>query len=270
MKKIMFSWPDQCIGALTSSWDDGHTDDRRLLEILNQYGIKGTWNLNASHLVTEAGKNDPTRIRAEEVVDLYAGHEIATHGFNHPWPSTLSDDQLRHEIINDRIELEKIAGVPVRGHALPFGQHDTRVDRILGECGILYSRSTESHYKFHIPADFLLWHPTAHHKRDIETLWDQFLTNRVTDKLFYLWGHSFEFGREGNWDLIESFGKKVAATEGIWHATNMEVYDYVMAWRSLSWTHDMSAVRNTSAQTIWFKEGETYYSVAGGTTLKLG
>ena len=36
--------------ALTMSFDDGRDSDRRAVEILNKYGIKGTFHLNAGKL----------------------------------------------------------------------------------------------------------------------------------------------------------------------------------------------------------------------------
>ena len=39
--------------ALTFSFDDGVTQDERLINIFNKYGLKGTFNLNSEFL----GKN---------------------------------------------------------------------------------------------------------------------------------------------------------------------------------------------------------------------
>ena len=36
--------------ALTFSFDDGNEDDVRLVGLLNRYGVKGTFNLNAGLL----------------------------------------------------------------------------------------------------------------------------------------------------------------------------------------------------------------------------
>ena len=36
--------------ALTFSFDDGNVDDIRLIEILNKYGLKATFNLNSGLL----------------------------------------------------------------------------------------------------------------------------------------------------------------------------------------------------------------------------
>ena len=33
--------------AITFSYDDGVTQDRRLIEILNRYGLKATFNINS-------------------------------------------------------------------------------------------------------------------------------------------------------------------------------------------------------------------------------
>ena len=36
--------------AITFSYDDGVTQDRRLIEILNRYGLKATFNINSGLL----------------------------------------------------------------------------------------------------------------------------------------------------------------------------------------------------------------------------
>ena len=38
-------------------------------------------------------------------------------------------------------------------------------------------------------------------------------------KLFYIWGHSYEFKNNDNWDVIENLAKKVAERDDIWNAT---------------------------------------------------
>ena len=60
------------------SYDDGRTQDRRLIEIFNQYGIKGTFHLNSG--LFDRGD----RILPEEIKSLYAGHEVACqrYGFS--------------------------------------------------------------------------------------------------------------------------------------------------------------------------------------------
>lgn len=45
--------------AITFSFDDGHTQDIRLVEMLNKYGMKATFNLNSgtmTHLCSWNGR----------------------------------------------------------------------------------------------------------------------------------------------------------------------------------------------------------------------
>lgn len=42
----IYLFPGGKAKALTMSYDDGKVQDRRLIDIFNKYGIKGTFNLN--------------------------------------------------------------------------------------------------------------------------------------------------------------------------------------------------------------------------------
>ena len=44
-----------------------------------------------------------------------------------------------------------------------------------------------------------------------------------TPRLFYVWGHSYEFDINNNWDVIEEFCKLMAGHEDIFYGTNTEV-----------------------------------------------
>ena len=70
---LKYLYPQGRPKALTMSYDDGVTQDRRLVAIFNRYGIRGTFHLNSALLGTG------NRIQPEEVADLYAGHEVSCH-----------------------------------------------------------------------------------------------------------------------------------------------------------------------------------------------
>ncbi len=266
MKRIDFMWPQGMEGCLTTSWDDGTFFDRRLVEIFNKNGIKGTFNLNS-------GKFDSTEryIEAKEVPSLYAGHEVAVHTVTHPWLQRQSSDMILTEVIEDRRILEDLVGYPVKGMALPFGSQDERVSAILKAAGIKYVRPTrKSDQPFALPGNFMDWGVTCHHNADLKLLWKEFIDyKRNTDKIFYLWGHSYEFDGNDNWEHIEEFCELASQSKNIWFATNMEVFDYVCAWRHLECSVDGSIYRNTSAQTLWFKFEDEVKSIAPLATVKL-
>ena len=72
--------------AFTLSYDDGITQDRRLVELFNEYHVKATFNLNPGLFgrkgTVAAGKKEVPHVKvdAQEAAVLYKGHETAAHG----------------------------------------------------------------------------------------------------------------------------------------------------------------------------------------------
>jgi hypothetical protein len=103
-------------------------------------------------------------------------------------------------------------------------------------------------------------------------LCDKFLNAdnpRNLPQLFYLWGHTYEFESNNNWEVIEKFAEKMGGHDDIWYATNMEIYLYVQAYRSLQFSADGNRVFNPSSQTICFNSGGIDVTVAPGETVKI-
>ena len=109
-KVIYTCFPGGKHKVLTMSYDDGRLEDRRLVELFNRYGIRGTFNLNG-------GLPRPERIPESEWVELYKGHEVACHTYHHPTISRSPLDQTARQVLADRMQLE---GVCDFHHGLPF------------------------------------------------------------------------------------------------------------------------------------------------------
>ena len=88
-------------------------------------------------------------------------------------------------------------------------------------------------------------------------------------RLFYIWGHSFEFDKNNNWELLDEFCSKLAGHDDIWYATNMEIYEYVNAYNSLVVSADSSMIYNPTLYEIWMDIGTVIHKIAPGQTLKL-
>jgi len=247
---------------LTMSYDDGLTYDRRLVEIFDNYGIRGTFNLSSGRL------DKSEFVTKAEVKSLYKNHEVAIHTVSHNWLERMPTTDVIKEVLNDREALEKMCGYPVRGMAYPFGAYNSEVVEILKQCGIAYSRTTAATKRFTFPKDFLMWHPTCHHK-DLLELAEEFAKTAKTtgqNHLFYVWGHSYEFERKNNWELIEDFCAKVSGLDNVWYATNIEIYDYLEAQKNLKITVDEKIISNTSVIPVWIeRNGETIKIGAGET-----
>ncbi len=243
--------------ALTLSYDDGVIYDEKLIAIMNEHGLKGTFNLNAGRF----DEPHPRLLGEKRAVALYkdSGHEVAVHSYTHPSLAELPEPSVAWEVLADRKRLEETFGVTVRGMAYPNGSYDDRVVEILKKCGIVYSRTVVSTEKFDIPTDWLRLPATCHHNNPkLMELADKFLDDTPArhfwyekPKLFYLWGHSYEFNDNDNWDVIEKFAAKVGSREDVWYATNIEVYDYVKAFEALVFSVDLKRVSNPSAQDLW-------------------
>ena len=248
MKILTNLYPEGKIGAITMSYDDGNIADKRLVEIFNKYGFKGTFHLNGGRLVTE------TVVAHEEYASLYKGHEVSCHMYTHPFPKNCPDTVLVNEIMEDRKTLEKACGYTVRGMSYPFGEFSDHAIEILICCGMKYARTTVSTNNFGLPEDFMKWHPTTHHKGDLKKLFDAFIAANDRYKrlnCLYIWGHSYEFDRENNWNIIEEFCEYASGRDDIWYATNIEIYDYVTACRNLMVSVDGTKIYNPSNISVW-------------------
>lgn len=281
MKNIFMRFPQGKPKALTFSYDDGNICDKRLIGIFDKHGLKGTFNVNSGLYISEenAVKNsdNPTRRMTErEMLETYGGteHEIAVHGVKHLFMEQLPSPSALYEAIEDRAALERTFGTVVRGMAYPYGTLSDSLVKGLKETGIVYSRTTISTGTFDIPSDWLRLNPTCHHKDErLNELADKFTSSSPTDEmfnrkpwLFYVWGHSFEFVRNDNWEIIENFADKVSGKDDVWYATNIEIYDYIDAYNRLLFNIDTTLVTNPSALDIWFEKGGELICVKSGET----
>lgn len=274
MSTITNLFPDGRKKALTLSYDDGVTQDKRLISIFNKYALKATFNLNSgiqneNNFWVNKGKIIK-RMNIDEIQDVYKGHEIAVHSLSHPHLEDLPKEMLITEIFDDRKNLEKIFGYPVRGMAYPYGTYNEKVLNVIRASGIEYSRTVKQHEKFNLPEDFLEWHPTCHHKNPkLMGITKNFIeTEFKSMALLYVWGHSYEFDVDENWELIEEFCETVSNNDSIWYATNIEIIDYLKALNNLKYSADCEIVYNPSAISIWISSDEKIIEIKSGETIK--
>ena len=254
--------------ALTLSYDDGTIHDRRLVEIMNRHGIRGTFHLNGGRLGADGGRF----LSREEVAVLFQGHEVSAHSLTHPFLDALPPSQVAVEMLEDRRALEALVGYPVRGMSYPCGTYNEALRQQLPALGIEYSRTVQSTDGFDVPSDFLQWDPTCHHKSPkLMELADRFLApgKKWRPCLFYLWGHSYEFENDKNWELIERFSGCVGGREDVWYATNIEIVDYLNACRGLRFAFAGNAVCNPAGLEVWIDVDGTAVRVPPGQTVRL-
>ena len=271
MKRNIMRWPKFRRKAVTLSYDDGVIFDRKLIEIMDKYGLKGTFNINSGEM--GCGR----RFTKEEAYELYANspHEVAVHGRMHLALSVVPSARGVADVINDKIALEDMFGRIVCGMAYANGTYDDDIVELLRLSGIDYARTTEATERFDVPTDWLRMPTTCHHKNPrLMELAEKFIEDKggrnfwwSPPRLFYLWGHSYEFDYnkpDNNWGIIEEFAEYMGSREDIWYATNIEIYDYIAAYHQLIFSMDYSRVYNPTCTTVYFQTAKGLYTVKPG------
>lgn len=240
--------------CVTLSYDDGVIQDIRLVKLMNQYGLKGTFNLNTGlqGQIKFRDGIDNSRLDLKEYKSLYKGHEISLHTEYHPHLELLPYDRIVEEIRVNRKKLKKIFKLKrIPGFAYPFGTYNDVVLKTLKDENVLYGRTVLSTYAFDEPKDYLVWNPTISHRdpKLFKTL-DIFVHTEQELPVFYLWGHSYEFENQNNWEIIEKFAKMVSEDNSIAFLCNLDVVEYLQAMKKVEITEQ--TIVNPTDKSLWF------------------
>lgn len=129
-----------------------------VLELFDLAGVKATF-----FTLGWVAERYPDLMR--RIVD--AGHELASHGYDHQRVFTFTPDQFRDDLRKSRQLLENTSGMPVMGYRAPSFSIDTRTPwahAILAEEGYAYSSSVapiaHDHYGWAGSPRFA-WKPVA-------------------------------------------------------------------------------------------------------------
>lgn len=222
--------------AVTFSFDDGVTQDIRLIELLDKYGLKATFNLNSSllglHKRVIRNEHDVShdKVNPGKVKEIYKNHEVAVHTLTHPNLTELDEKTIVWQVEEDRKALERLVGYDIRCMAYPCGgvNNDDRVAGIIGKnTKIRMARTITSSYSFDLQSNLLRFNPSVYYI-EIDKLFEmgrEFVDLKPdSPKLFYIWGHSYEMDAEYiTWEKFEEFCRLISARDDIFYGTNSEV-----------------------------------------------
>lgn len=214
---------------IVTSWDDGHPADLRVAEMLNHYGITGTFFVSARNIegYPVMNKNELRTIDAE--------HEVGNHTYSHRRLDSVSDDIACEEIVTGKSFLEDTLGHEVPGFCYPGGRITEAAIDCLRRCNTRYARSIES-FRLDIGNDVYRMPTTIQvspHRKSAyirnlvkrgnvgkrfhcftrammgSSVW-QTLENIATESsaqsdVFHFWGHSWEIETLDLWDSLERF-----------------------------------------------------------------
>lgn len=221
--------------AVTFSFDDGVTQDIRLIKILNKYGLKATFNLNSEFLGLSGtlDRNGRTvrhdKVEPSKIKEIYKGHEVAAHTLTHPFLPSCTDEEIIRQVEKDRQNLSRLCEYEVVSMAYPCGgeNNNDRVAEIIeNNTGIMLARTITSTYSFDVQDNLLRFNPTIHYIDErLEEIVEEFLTlESETPALLYIWGHSYEMDAEYiSWEKFENICQRLSFHNDIFYGTNKDV-----------------------------------------------
>ncbi len=274
MNRIFMRYPNGLNRAITFSMDDGVQQDMWFINLLEQYGMKGTFNLNSGRFISRDHVYPEGKVwRAmvdEDVLPTYTNPhaDVACHTVTHPTLMNASEAEIADEILTDRINLERRFGRIITGLAIPNGPYDDTTIDVGKRCGLTYMRSVRSSYSFEFPKELCPFDPTcAYDDEQLPDIIDRFFTERCKGDpfLLYIWGHTYCFEGNNQWDEVEQLVRSLAHHDNVWYASDAEIFDYALKWKMLEKSADGHILYNPTDITLWYANVDGYgFSIASG------
>lgn len=254
MNNIQICYPGFKRKCFTLSYDDGVLQDIPFLEMINFYGVKATFNLNSGlfgQIKYRNGINN-SRLKEEELLNIYEGHEIASHSMYHYHLENKDYETNYVQIKKDKEILESMFNTDVKGFAYPFGTYSTDTIDVLKKLGFVYARTTKPSYKFTLlDEDYLLLKPTCSHSdKKLINLALEFIDSKEKLALFYVWGHTYEFANNNNWGLFRELLEILKNDKDIAYLTNIEAITYLIESKKIDITN--TTIFNNSDIDLFF------------------
>ena len=230
----------------TLSFDDGITQDARMMEIMRSYDVYScTFNINTGlvgqsmiglHGTAEnpAGVSHVRFTKDEIKGGVYDGFDVQCHTQTHPILAGLPAEQVTVEVNGDATKITRLTGITPVGMAWPNGDaywNEDNIKAILETTDIRFARAVASTGTFNLPTYFMTWYPTCSiADGNLEALTAQFISAEPEeDILFYVWGHGYELDLYDSWDrfewLIATISEAAKNDPSITLVTNAEFYE---------------------------------------------
>jgi peptidoglycan-N-acetylglucosamine deacetylase len=218
---------------VTTSWDDGDILDLKIAELLNKYGLKGTFYIPKSYSKLSLSSHD--------LLEIDRIHELGAHTLSHPILTGCSTAKAEKEISGSKAYLEEIAGHKIEMFCYPAGRYNLEVKSLVKKAGFIGARTCQPSDSIPL-ADPFEWPITlqasdASHRLTFEiwrrsrlslsSLFDwpvraRSLFDIAVKKggIFHLWGHSTEIQGQGDWDKLDGVLRYISNNNAATYLTN--------------------------------------------------
>ena len=251
--------------AFNITYDDGVVQDICFVELLNKYNIKGTFNLNSQLMAEEfcwihhCGM-PVKRLPKDEVVELYNGHEVASHTLTHPYMHHMDEGAVMYQLGQDKANLQQLFGREICGFAVPFDYYSPLIAQCAKNCGFEYARMSQESFSYTPSADYWWWQCGVFHLSEKFNIFvENFFSTDTELALCQIVGHSYDLDAENMWETMENILSRIAADQSIISMTNLEIVRYLKAMEKAEITAEY--IRNNSDAVLWFEANGNKISV---------
>ncbi len=119
-----------------TSWDDGYLLDLRIADLLDRYGVKGTF------YVCPAAQHTAEMLSKDQIKELSSRHAIGAHSMTHPKLTQISANDASREISESKKWMEDVTGKPCTTFCYPYGAVNDVVKQCVKRAGFTDARTT--------------------------------------------------------------------------------------------------------------------------------
>lgn len=160
-------YPNPVFGSATPfrvafTFDDGphHLYTRRLLHVINEYDVRGTFFVNGYWV--DRRRHDLAKRNRELVLQIHQqGHIIGNHTYSHQWLPRLTPLEQTRQIMSNAQLLESITGQRPRYFRPPYGSMTAHAQEVLRRAGFLDIRwnaaAEEEHDPDQMARSVMMW-----------------------------------------------------------------------------------------------------------------
>lgn len=272
---VRFSYPEGRYKAFILSYDDGTIQDIELAQLFDQNNLIGTFNLNSKYLsVTRAWpqQNGDTIFQRYVPKDslnwIYKNHEIAAHGALHQNFTDIDDAEVLKELQTDIEILNALTQRTIESMAYPFGNTNERVAALVASTPLINGRTVSDTHSFDLPTDFYRWNPSCHDSKALP-LMEEYLSLEPTElSVFYVWGHSWEFGNPQRWEDMKVLCQKMGQATDVWSVSMGAFSRYLMALERI--VVDKNYITNpVDNGVVWIETNKGIQRLSPGQSLQM-
>lgn len=222
---------------VTTSWDDGSISDLKLAELLEQYGVKGTFYIPRFYPSSSLQKKHLRMIDEK--------FEVGAHTLNHVDLPLMQLKDAKREIEGSKTYLEELLGHRINMFCYPKGRYNRHIKKLVSCAGFVAAR-TCNFGDFNLPGDPYEWHITLHASNgsplitlktwlgsriSVRSLADwedraKLLFDLALQKggIFHLWGHSWEIEKNNELLKLERVLRYISEPKDACYMSNGDVF----------------------------------------------